>query len=156
MFLLSSVLTRSRRVRPAPARDIVEVVNGRAVFKARDSIAARVEERLRLEELAAASGISPFHLQRVFAKTFGETPHEFATRLKMDRAKRMLLMGNHSVTEVCFEVGYESLGTFSSRFRKKTGMSPSEFQREARRVFAGADNRWAGYYVPACFQHFLL
>ena len=123
----------------------------RGAFAARDYLAAHLGQPVRLCDLARLVHVSPYHLQRVFAERFRETPLEFATRLRMDRAKHLLMAGNHSVTDVCFEVGYESLGTFSSRFREKTGLSPREFQREARRVFPGSGDHWKLYYVPACF-----
>ena len=61
--------------------------------------------------------LSPYYYHRFFARTFGETPHDFLTRLRIDRAKRLLAREQLPVTQVCFAAGYESLGTFSSRFR---------------------------------------
>jgi hypothetical protein len=82
------------------------------------------------------------------------TPHEFVTRLRIDRAKKLLLAGNHSVTDICFDTGYESLGSFSTRFHSLTGLSPAAFRRESRRVFGSSGRHWPLYYMPACFQHF--
>jgi AraC-like DNA-binding protein len=76
------------------------------------------------------------------------------TRLRIDHAKRLLLAGNHSVTEICLDTGYESLGSFSARFHSLTGLSPVAFRREARRVFGTSGRNWPLYYMPACFQHF--
>ena len=81
--------------------------------------------------------------------TFGETPHDFLTRLRMDRARQMLA-SERSVTEVCFEIGYESLGSFSGKFRARFGRSPAEFQREVRRVF-GYNAPWRVLMLPHCF-----
>jgi AraC-like DNA-binding protein len=86
----------------------------------------------------------------LFAKTFGETPHEFITKLRIDRAKRLLARDQLPVTDVCFAVGYESLGSFSTRFRTLVGYSPSVYQREIRRIFpvpALAIHR----FVPNCY-----
>ena len=83
-------------------------------------------------------------------KTFGETPHEFITKLRIDRAKRLLACDQLPVTDVCFAVGYESLGSFSTRFRTLVGYSPSVYQREIRRIFpvpALAIHR----FVPNCY-----
>jgi AraC-like DNA-binding protein len=91
----------------------------------------------------------------MFLQAFGETPHEFLTRIRIEEAKKLLLLDQHSVTEVCFEVGYESLGSFSSRFRLLTGLSPVAFRREARLCFGGLASHWPLYYIPACFQGFL-
>ncbi len=126
------------------------------IYRARDYLAAYFDQRLPLHDLASVAGLSPFHLQRVFAKTFGETPHEFAVRLRINRAKELLLADNHTITEICFALGYQSLGSFSGRFRQTTGISPSQFRKEARRMFAGSPDAWKLYYIPACFKHFFL
>lgn len=124
------------------------------LFRARDYLAARFNQRVSLMEAAAEAGLSPFYFQRLFAGAFHETPHQFVTRLRIDHAKKLLLAGNHSVTDICFDTGYESLGSFSTRFRSLTGLSPAAFRRESRRVFGTSGRYWPLYYMPACFQHF--
>ena len=124
------------------------------LLRARGYLAARFNERVSLTDAAAQAGLSPFYFQRLFAAAFQETPHEFVTRLRIDHAKKLLLAGNHSVTDVCFDTGYESLGSFSTRFRTLTGLSPAEFRRESRRVFGTSGRHWPLYYMPVCFQHF--
>jgi AraC-like DNA-binding protein len=122
--------------------------------RARDYLAASYRQRVRLDDAARHACLSPYHFNRVFAQVFGETPHEFVTRIRMDQAKKLLLLDNHSVTDVCFDVGYESLGSFSMRFRSLTGLSPAAFRREARACFGGLASHWPLYYVPACYQRF--
>jgi AraC-like DNA-binding protein len=123
---------------------------------ARDYLASRYNERTTLEDSARHASLSPFYFNRLFSQAFGETPHAFVARLRMDEAKKLLLAGNHSVTDVCFEVGYESLGSFTTRFHSQVGLSPGAFQRESRRVFRGLGRPWPLFYVPACYQvHFL-
>jgi AraC-like DNA-binding protein len=122
--------------------------------RARDYLAAHFNERVSLTDAAACAGLSPFYFQRLFTGVFNETPHEFVTRLRIDHAKKLLLAGNHSVTDICFDAGYESLGSFSTRFRSLTGYSPVAFRRESRRVFGTSGRNWPLYYMPACFQHF--
>jgi len=131
-------------------------VNRQDLFRARDLLAARFNERVSLTAAASEAGLSPFYFHRLFAEAFGETPHEFVARLRIDHAKRLLLAGNHSVTETCFDAGYESLGSFSSRFHSLTGFSPAAFRRESRRVFGTSGRYWPMYYMPACFQHFFV
>jgi|SRR5271166_4049852 len=121
---------------------------------ARDYLAANFNERISLADAAAFAGLSPFYFQRLFTNTFNETPHEFVTRLRIDHAKKLLLAGDHSVTDICFDAGYESLGSFSTRFRSLTGLSPAAFRRESRRVFGTSGRHWPLYYMPVCFQHF--
>jgi AraC-like DNA-binding protein len=97
-----------------------------------------------------------FHFSRVFTQAFGETPHEFVTRMRIDAAKKLLLAENDSVTSICLNVGYESLGSFSSKFRSLTGLSPAAFRREARISFGGFASHWPLYYIPACYQRFFV
>jgi AraC-like DNA-binding protein len=127
----------------------------RRLCRARDLLAAGYHARIPLDRAAREACLSPFHFQRLFARTFGETPHSFLTRLRMDQAKRLLAAGELPVTEVCLEVGYSSMGTFSSRFAALTGQSPSQYRREARRWIAPAHG-WSVVYLPSCFVSFWL
>ena len=86
----------------------------RRLCRSRDWLAARIDEPVRLADAAREACLSSFHYHRLFAHTFGETPHEFITKLRIDRAKQMLARDQLHVTEVCFAVGYESLGSFST------------------------------------------
>lgn len=125
----------------------------RRLCRSRDYLAAGLNQPLRLADAAREACLSPYHYHRLFARTFGETPHDFLTRLRIDRAKRMLARERLSVTEVCFAVGYESLGSFSARFRRLVGYAPSEYQRSLSRIFPVP--ALAVYqFVPSCFlQH---
>jgi AraC-like DNA-binding protein len=126
------------------------------LLRARDYIAANFSERISLADAAVLAGLSPFYFHRLFASTFGETPHEFVTRLRIDHAKKLLLAGNHSITDICLDTGYESLGSFSARFQSLTGLSPAAFRRESRRAFGASGRNWPLYYMPACCQHFFI
>ena len=122
----------------------------RRLSRSRDFLAAGFDQPLRLADAAREACLSPYHYQRVFARVFGETPHEFLTRLRIDHAKRLLAHEALPVTEVCFAVGYESLGSFSSRFRTMVGRSPSEFQRSIRKIFPVP--RFPVYrFIPNCY-----
>lgn len=85
-------------------------------------------ELLRLEDYAEIAGLSPFYFNRIFKSVIGIPPGEFATSLRFERAKHMLLTTPASVTEICYEVGYGSLGTFSSRFKHMVGVTPAGFR----------------------------
>ncbi|MGD0364418.1 MAG: AraC family transcriptional regulator [Bryobacteraceae bacterium] len=124
--------------------------------RARDYLAAHYGRPVFLEDAARQACLSPFYFNRLFTQAFSETPHEFITRRRIEHAKKLLLAGNHSVTEICFEVGYESVGSFSTRFHSLTGLSPAAFRGEARRTFGGFGARWPLYYIPGCFQRFFL
>jgi AraC-like DNA-binding protein len=118
--------------------------------RSREFLAAALDRRIGLQEAAAVACLSPYHYHRMFVRAFGETPHEFLTRRRIDRAKRVLAREECPVTEVCLAVGYESLGSFSALFHELVGRSPSEYRRDLRRLFAVP--RLAPYrFVPACF-----
>jgi AraC-like DNA-binding protein len=134
---------------------IVDDTTFRRLVRARDFLAAGQADRIRLEEAARQACLSPFHFQRLFVRTFGESPHQFVTRLRMERARRLLEADEMRVTDICLEIGYASLGTFSTRFAERTGQSPSEYRRAARRWVAPRHG-WRIYRLPACFVHFWL
>jgi AraC-like DNA-binding protein len=118
----------------------------RRLCRARELLVAIPEERLSIERIAREIGISPFHFTRQFEALFGATPHQFRIGSRIDRAKVLLAQGEHSVTEVCFEVGFESLGTFSDLFARRVGSRPSEYQRSARIMIVSP-----GVLPPALF-----
>src|SRR5712672_4400846 len=89
----------------------------RRLCRARDLLAAGYQSQIFLDAAAREACLSPFHFHRLFHATFGETPHDFLTRRRMERARHLLASGEMTVTEVCVEVGYSSLGSFSSKFQ---------------------------------------
>ena len=103
-----------------------------------------------LPDVAAHAKLSPYHFLRVYKQAYGETPHEFLTRLRMVRAKTLLARGSHNVTEACFEVGFSSLGSFSALFAHRVGLSPSEYRRYARSTISVPDTV-RPLFVPSCF-----
>lgn len=129
------------------SRDLVEHHTFGRLCENRDWLAANHGRRIVLAEAAAQAGFSPFHYQRLFLRAFGETPHEFLTRLRIERAKSLLRTGGAPVTEICLDLGYESLGAFSSRFAREVGVPPTEY----RRIFS-APGLWALKATPACFR----
>ena len=105
---------------------------------------------INLPDISAQANLSPYHFLRVHKQAYGETPHEFVTRLRMERAKTLLARGSHNVTEACFEVGFSSLGSFSTLFRERVGMSPSEYRRYVRSSVA-VPRTVRPLFVPSCF-----
>src|SRR5947207_15030450 len=102
-----------------------------ALRRARDLIDRDYAEPLDLEAMAAEAGYSRFHFARAFTTAYGETPRAYLTRRRIERAKTLLRTANLSVTEICFLVGFASLGSFSARFRELVGRSPSEYRSDA-------------------------
>ncbi|MER6992737.1 helix-turn-helix transcriptional regulator [Saccharopolyspora hirsuta] len=99
--------------------------------RVRDRIDREYARPLDVEALARGVGMSAGHLSRQFRRAFGESPYSYLMTRRIERAMALLRRGDLSVTEVCFEVGCSSLGTFSTRFSELVGMSPSRYRREA-------------------------
>jgi len=93
-----------------------------------------LEEPLDLDQLARIAAISKFHLVRVFDELTGTTPHHFLACLRMQRAKELLLGSELPITDVCLEVGYASLGSFSATFNSLVGISPQHFRALPKRL----------------------
>ena len=102
-----------------------------ALRRARDLIDRQYAEPLDLDAMAGEAGYSRFHFARAFAAAYGEASRAHLTRRRIERAKTLLRTANLSVTEVCFLVGFASLGSFSTRFRDLVGQSPTEYRDDA-------------------------
>lgn len=100
----------------------------RAVERVIARLRAEPSARPTLGELAALGHMSPYHFDRVFRRVTGLPPMHFLSALRMDAAKRLLLSTDLSVTEICWEVGFRSLGSFSERFSQAVGLPPSRFR----------------------------
>jgi AraC family transcriptional regulator len=101
----------------------------RRLLRGRDFLLSSLSEPIRLKEIAAAACLSPFHFHRSFTRAFGETPHRYLTRHRLQRAAKLLRQTESSVTEVCLSAGFESLASFSNLFRRHYGISPSKFSK---------------------------
>jgi len=111
-----------------------------ALRRARELTDRDFAQPLTLDSMAQAAHLSKFHFARAFSKAYGETPRTYLTRRRIERAKDLLRAANLTITEICFLVGFESVGSFSSRFRDLVGMSPTEY----RSASAGAPP------IPGC------
>jgi AraC family transcriptional regulator len=99
---------------------------------ARDFMEASLNQPLSVPQIAQAACLSTHHFLRMFKLVFQETPHQYLTRRRMERARQMLLQSDISVTQICYALGFESLGSFSWLFRSRTGFSPEQFRLQAR------------------------
>jgi AraC-like DNA-binding protein len=106
-----------------------------ALRRAHDLIDRDFAEALDLDDLAREAGYAKYHFARTFAAAYGETPRAYLTRRRVERAKNLLRSANLSVTEICFLVGFGSLGSFSTLFRRLVGQSPTAYR--ATSVAAG-------------------
>jgi AraC-like DNA-binding protein len=105
--------------------------------RVRDRIDREYVEPLNVEALGREVGMSAGHLSRQFRLAYGEPPYSYLMTRRIERAMALLRRGDLNVTEVCFEVGCSSLGTFSTRFTELVGMSPSEYRRVEGGAVAG-------------------
>jgi AraC-like DNA-binding protein len=115
-------------------------VRNRRMLRARDAMDRTFAEPLCVPRLARIAEVSEAHFIRTFRATFGETPHRYLQRRRIERAMFLLRSTGRSVTDVCLDVGFNSLGTFSRTFQAVVGESPTAF-RERGRMPA----------VPTCF-----
>jgi len=104
----------------------------RRLCLARDLLRTECHSSRSIDDLARRVRISPFHFIRQFDALFGMTPHQFRIESRVDRAKALLAAGQHSVTDVCMELGFSSLGSFSAMFTARVGETPSAYRRRGR------------------------
>jgi AraC-like DNA-binding protein len=100
--------------------------------RARDMLREIDDTKLSLPEIAREAGLSPYHFIRVFKAVFGATPHQVRIAARLDRARLLLSVGGQSVTDICLEVGFSSLGTFSHLFARRVGSSPTVYRQRVR------------------------
>src|SRR5262249_44210677 len=104
----------------------------RRLCLAREILAEVRDARLSVKEIAREVRISPFHFIRQFEALFGVTPHQYRIQSRLDRAKQLLAAQRRSVTAICMDVGFSSLGSFSTLFSRRFGETPSRYRRRVR------------------------
>jgi AraC-like DNA-binding protein len=114
--------------------------SNRRLLRARDAMDRTYAQPLDIPTLARIAHVSEAHFIRTFRATFGETPHRYLQRRRVERAMYMLRETDRSVTDICLDVGFTSLGTFSRTFRAIVGEPPSAYRKRAVAVA-----------VPNCF-----
>jgi AraC-like DNA-binding protein len=119
----------------------------RHLLRAKDLADARYSEPLGVDDLAHAAGLSRAHFSREFRAAFGESPHEYLLTRRMERAAALLRNTDRSVTEVCFSVGLQSVGSFTTSFRRTYGVTPTAYRASFPPAAASA-------LVPACVVRF--
>jgi transcriptional regulator GlxA family with amidase domain len=113
----------------------------RRLLRARDAMDRSYAQPLDISSLARIACVSEAHFIRTFRATFGETPHRYLQRRRVERSMFLLRETDRSVTEICFDVGFTSLGTFSRTFREIMGESPNSYRKGAK-----------AHPVPTCFD----
>src|SRR2546430_14849759 len=113
------------------ARYVTLAAQMQAVERAIQTMHTHLHELLTLEDLASVACLSPSHFHRVFHRLIGIPPGEFLAALRFQAARRLLVTTSLSVTDICFEVGYTSTGSFTSRFTHLVGLSPRLLRQRA-------------------------
>lgn len=130
----------TRTAEPVPRGAAAIEARNRLMLRARDAMDRRYAEELDMPSLASSVGYSEAHFIRTFKAVFGETPYRYLQRRRVERAMFALRHTAVSVTDVCFDVGFNSLGTFSRTFKEIVGLAPSEYRL-----------RYPPVPVPSCF-----
>jgi AraC-like DNA-binding protein len=100
----------------------------RHLLRAKDLADSRYFEPLTVADLARAAGLSPAHFSREFRRAFGESPHSYLLTRRLERAAALLRNTDRPVTEICFAVGWSSVGSFTASFRRIYGATPSAYR----------------------------
>ena len=109
---------------------MIFVPPARHLLRAKDLVDARYFEPLDVDDMAGVAGLSRAHFSREFRRAFGETPHQYLLTRRLERAAALLRNTDRSVTEICFDVGLRSVGSFTTSFRRVYGMSPTTYRAE--------------------------
>ena len=130
----------------------------RHLLRARDLVDNRYGEPLDLRRLAREAHVSPRHFSRSFRQVFGETPHQYLLSRRLERARHLLRTTDMSVGEICLEVGFTSVGSFTTTFTRHVGVSPTTFRSayggpsDADRIPLCYAMAWARRTQPGAFR----
>jgi transcriptional regulator GlxA family with amidase domain len=111
-------------------RGIYEASVRRRLLEIRESLLRHPEQPLDLAAMAREACFSKYHFLRLFRDAYGETPGRYRARMRLERARRLLETTDRSVIEICFEVGYESVASFTLAFRCYAGVPPQRYRRQ--------------------------
>ena len=133
-------LTQTVNKLPFTAPEVLERLD-----RARKFIDLCYDLPLNLDEISSQACFSRYHFLRLFRQAFNKTPHQYLVERRIEKAKELLTANELRVTDVCFEVGFQSLGSFSSLFHKSVGHPPITFREKSREMQA------AKRQIPGCF-----
>ncbi|HET9711787.1 MAG TPA: helix-turn-helix transcriptional regulator [Pyrinomonadaceae bacterium] len=129
-----------------PCREVTVASHRRAVERVITSARERLCEPISLHDMSRVAYLSAFHFNRVFHQITGLPPAKFISAMRLDEAKRLLLNTSMSITDISFEVGYNSLSTFTRRFTQRVGLGPREFRYLAERITPASVESLCAHY----------
>lgn len=128
-----------------PSVETAEAEVFERLCRARAFIDHCYDHPLNLDQISSQACFSRYHFLRLFRQAFNKTPHQYLIERRIEKAKELLVADDLRVTDVCFEVGFQSLGSFSSLFHKCVGHSPNIYREKSRQTQA------AKRQIPGCF-----
>jgi AraC-like DNA-binding protein len=132
-----------------PEEELPKLDLYRRIVQAKLFIDGHYAERIDAGEIADEACYSKFHFIRTFRGIYGKTPHQYLTAVRVEKAKELLERGA-SVTEACFAVGFDGVGSFTGLFKRRAGITPSEYQR-LRLARKAEIEREPLRFIPGCF-----
>jgi AraC-like DNA-binding protein len=121
----------------------------RRIVQSKLFIDTNFADNINLDNIADEAFFSKFHFIRLFKKIYGNTPHQYLTNVRIEKAKQ-LFKADHSISSVCFSVGFDSVSSFTGLFKKTTGFTPSVFQQQQHALQADIEKSPLKY-IPNCF-----
>lgn len=126
----------------------------RKVCLGRDYLTKHYAGYFDLGEVANYSCMSKYHFCRIFSEVFGESPYQYISKMRIEQAKSLLITSKLSINDICEMVGYTSVGSFSFLFRKKTGLSPTQY-RSKLWALTKDPLTYPVQSIPLCYAHHL-
>jgi AraC-like DNA-binding protein len=119
--------------------------------EARELLRETEDRTFSIRQVAREIGMSPYHFIRLFRAVFGETPKQCQLHARLEKAKHLLLVTDFSVTNVCLEAGFSSLGTFSYVFARRVGLAPTIYRQKVRSMMR-SPGEIPDQLIPGCFS----
>jgi AraC-like DNA-binding protein len=119
---------------------------------ARGYIDHHYDAPITLEHVSEAAGYSRYHFIRLFSAVYNQTPHQYLVRRRINRAKELLRSTDMPITDICVQIGFESLGSFSTLFRRVVGLAPGAYRSSARPEPVTTTEIPPAAFIPLCFR----